>query len=88
MRLCLDLYCKNPHVLDPLRQFLILPSNRTIRLYKNKVKECAGWDDKVLKWCLGAAKENGLKPGDYMDGFAIDEMKIQVISQFQKTAHE
>lgn len=58
------------------------------RLYKNKVKECACWDDKVLKWCLGAAKENGLKPGDYMDGFAIDEMKIQVISQFQKTAHE
>lgn len=56
--------------------------------YKNKVKECACWDDKVLKWCLGAAKENGLKPGDYMGGFAIDEMKIQVIPQFQKTAHE
>ena len=31
MRLCLDLYCKNPHVLDPLRQFLVLPSNKTIR---------------------------------------------------------
>ena len=31
MRLCLDLYCKNPHVLDPLRQFIILPSNKTIR---------------------------------------------------------
>jgi len=42
----------------------------------------------VLKWCLGAAKENGLKPGDYMGGFAIDEMKIQVIPQFQKTAHK
>jgi len=57
------------------------------RLYKNKVKECAGWNDKVLKWCLDAAKESGLKPGDYMGGFAIDEMKIQVMSQFQKTAH-
>lgn len=31
MRLCLDLYCKNPYVLDPLRQFIILPSNKTIR---------------------------------------------------------
>ena len=31
IRLCIDLYCKNPHVLDPLRKVLILPSNRTIR---------------------------------------------------------
>lgn len=29
-------------------------------------------------WCRNAAQENGLKPGDYMGGFAIDEMKIQV----------
>jgi len=29
----------------------------------------------VLRWCLDAAKESGLKPGDYMGGFAIDEMK-------------
>lgn len=31
MRLCLELCCKNPHVLDPLCQFLTLPSNKTIR---------------------------------------------------------
>ena len=30
-------------------------------------------------WCMNAAKENGLKPGDYMGGFAIDRMKTQVI---------
>ena len=29
-------------------------------------------------WCRNAAQENGLKPGDYMGGFAIDEMKVQV----------
>lgn len=29
-------------------------------------------------WCRNAAQENGLKAGDYMGGFAIDEMKIQV----------
>jgi len=75
MRLCLDLYCKNPCVLDRLRQFLILPSNKTISLQKNEVKECPEWNEKVLRWCLDAAKESGLKPGDYMGGFAIDEMK-------------
>lgn len=30
-------------------------------------------------WCMNVAKENGLKPGDYIGDFAIDEMKIQVI---------
>ena len=48
-------------------------------MYKNKVKETPGWNEEVLMWCMNAAKENGLKPGDYMGGFAIDEMKIQVI---------
>lgn len=48
-------------------------------MYKNKVKETPGWNEEVLMWCMNAAKENGLKPGDFMGGFAIDEMKIQVI---------
>lgn len=30
-QLCIQLYCKNPHVLDPFRTFIHLPSNRTIR---------------------------------------------------------
>ena len=33
--MCLELYCKNPHVLDPLRKYLILPSNKTIRYKKD-----------------------------------------------------
>ncbi|XP_078384471.1 uncharacterized protein LOC144666905 [Oculina patagonica] len=78
IRLCIDLYCKNPHVLDPLREFITLPSNRTIRFYKNKVDEKPGWNDQVLRWCLEAAQERGLKKEDYWGGFLIDEMKIQV----------
>ncbi|KAM7437563.1 hypothetical protein ABFA07_012832 [Porites harrisoni] len=77
IRLCIDLYCKNPHVLDPLRKFIILPSNRTIRLYKNKVEEKPGWNDQVLKWCLETAQEKNLREEDYWGGFVIDEMKIQ-----------
>ena len=117
IRLCIDLYCKNPHVLDPLRKFITLPSNRTIRyektmsmylffkhtchshvihrikntipltnktylhvsrFYKNKVGEKPGWNDQVLKWCLEAAQEKGLKKEDYWGCFLTDEMKIQV----------
>lgn len=31
-----------------------------------------------MRWCLEAVKESGLKAADYMGGFVIDEMKIQV----------
>nr|XP_058940579.1 uncharacterized protein LOC131768892 [Pocillopora verrucosa] len=77
MRLCLELCCKNPHVLDPLRQFLTLPSNKTIRLYKNKVKERPGWSGDAIRWCFDAAKDRGMKQEDFMGDFIIDEMKIQ-----------
>jgi len=48
------------------------------RFYKNKVDEKPGWNDQVLKWCLEAALERGLKKEDYWGGLLIDEMKIQV----------
>ncbi|CAB3976767.1 Hypothetical predicted protein [Paramuricea clavata] len=77
MRLCIDLYCKNPHVLDPLRNFIILPSNKTIRLHKNRIQESVGWNEKVLQWCLDEAIAKGLSESDFWGGFALDEMKIQ-----------
>lgn len=48
------------------------------RICKYKVKEIPGWNDEILRWCLNAAEESGLKPGDYLGGFAIDKMKIPV----------
>ena len=30
IRLCINMYCKNPLVLDPLRKFIVLRSNRMI----------------------------------------------------------
>ncbi|KAL9970357.1 hypothetical protein ACROYT_G022715 [Oculina patagonica] len=77
MRLCIELYCKHPQVLDTLREVLYLPSNRTIRYHKNKVEQKPGWDDKMLKWCLQVAKDNELKDHEFMGGLVIDEMKIQ-----------
>jgi len=48
------------------------------RLYENKAKETVGWNDEVLRWYLNAAKDSGMKQEDFMCGFVIDEMKIQV----------
>ncbi|KAK3709452.1 hypothetical protein QZH41_017498, partial [Actinostola sp. cb2023] len=77
MKLCVELYSKNPHVLDPLRKVLYLPSNRTIRHHKNKVDQRPGWNPDMLQWCLQAAQENNLKEQDYWGGLVFDEMKIQ-----------
>ena len=37
------------------------------RLYKNKVKETVAWNDEVLRWCLNAAKDSGMKFYDLSD---------------------
>ena len=36
------------------------------------------WSGDVIRWCFDAAKERGMKQEDFMGGFIIDEMKIQV----------
>ncbi|KAK3738201.1 hypothetical protein QZH41_012782, partial [Actinostola sp. cb2023] len=77
MKMCVEMYSKNPHVLDPLRKVIHLPSNRTIRHYKNKTEQTPGWNVKILRWCLQEAKDNNLKDQDYWGGFVLDEMKIQ-----------
>lgn len=49
------------------------------RYYKNKVDQKPGWNSNMLKWCLQEARKHNLKPQDYMGGFVLDEMKIQVL---------
>ena len=43
----------------------------------------------MLKWCLPEARDLNLKEEDFMGGFVLDEMKIQVhISlQYKKNLH-
>ena len=49
-----------------------------ISLHKNKVEQKPGWHDDVLEWCLKEAEKKNLQQPDYMGGFILDEMKIQV----------
>ncbi|XP_031555283.1 uncharacterized protein LOC116292160 [Actinia tenebrosa] len=79
IKLCLELYCKNPHVLEPLRNVMHLPSNRSIRYYKNKCEQQSGWNKNIVEWCLKDARERNLRECDYWGGFVIDEMKIEVM---------
>ncbi|XP_028418403.1 uncharacterized protein LOC114543743 [Dendronephthya gigantea] len=77
IRFVLDIYCKTPRALDAMREFLVLPSNRLIRYYKNAVNQDEGWNDEMISWCKKEAERQNLKPADYWGGLIMDEMKIQ-----------
>lgn len=66
---------QKPYHIVPLLSIL----NFANRQNKNRVEETSGWNDKTLLWCLNDAKKQGLKEADFWGGFAIDEMKIQVL---------
>ena len=82
VRLALDMYCKNPRVLDTIREFIVLPSNRLIRYYKNAVEQQPGWNDQIIAWCQKEALRQNLAPSSYWGGLIFDEMKIQVSYHF------
>ncbi|CAB4022245.1 Hypothetical predicted protein [Paramuricea clavata] len=69
VRFSLDLYCKNPKALDSVREFIILPSNRLIRYYKNSVNQEPGWNSETISWCKREAEWQKLKDHDYWGVF-------------------
>lgn len=52
--------------------------NFALRYHKNQTTQQPGWNKNILQWCLKEAKENHLKPQDFMGGFVLDEKKVQV----------
>lgn len=65
MKLCIELYVKNPHVLDTLREVIYLPSNRAIRLVKRKCAITTSIED---TYCL--------QPNDnYVDFYILFNLK-------------
>ncbi|KAK3719592.1 hypothetical protein QZH41_015729 [Actinostola sp. cb2023] len=63
--------------MDTLRTYIKLPSNKTIRMYKNRVQQEPGWKEEILDWCKMEAKSRKFQQHDFWGGFVLDEMKIQ-----------
>lgn len=60
-----------------LRDFLILPSGRTLQRYKNKVLQHAGVVADNLDWMQESAKKQAVPAIGYKGGIVVDEMTIQ-----------
>lgn len=79
LSLCLSMWIRSPANYQQLREinFLILPSGRQLRKYKNEVPQKSGINDEILHWMYSAAKEQNLEENGYSGGLVHDETKIQ-----------
>lgn len=73
----------NSEVLPPpFISFQFCTNGIFLRYNKNQTTQHPEWDRIILEWCLKEAKENHLKPHDFMGGFVLDEMKVQLTKEY------
>ena len=84
IRLCLTLWCRSPKCYGQLRDsgYLILPSQKTLQIYKNKFHQKPGINKELLHWMKNEALHRNLAPEGYEGGLIFDEMTIQSDLQF------
>lgn len=83
---CLQLYNRSPHCYQMLisSRLLLLPSTSTLILYKNKLKQEPGFDNKVFEWMLSEAKRRNIPDDGMIGGIIFDEMAVQSDIQLSK----
>ena len=88
--MCLSLYCRSPKAFQELHNsgFVVLPSQRLLRQYKNQVTQEAGISKEILKWMCQIAKNQNICKEGYEGGLLIDEMAIQEDLQFQRRGED
>lgn len=87
IRLCLTLYCRSPKNYEFLSKsgYLILPSSKQIRTYKNKVDQKPGINKEVLAWMKNEAVLRDLPKEGYEGGLLLDEMSLQDDLQLKRS---
>ena len=84
IRICLTLWCRSQKCDKELRDsgFLLLPSQRTLQIYKNKINQKPGINNELIHWMKNEALSRNLPPGGYEGGLILDEMSIQSDLEF------
>lgn len=84
IRICLTMWCRSPRAYGDLRSsgFLLLPSQRLLQIYKNKIHQKAGINKEILHWMKNETLNKNIPPEGYEGGLALDEMSIQSDLQF------
>ncbi|XP_052237193.1 uncharacterized protein LOC127848653 [Dreissena polymorpha] len=82
---CLQLFNRSPKAYELLEQskILLLPSKSVLILYKNAIKQDAGFDDACFEWMHEEALKNGMDEEHCVGGLIFDEMTIQTDIHFE-----
>lgn len=77
IRLCLTLWCRSPRDYGELMnsKFLILPSKKQLRNFKNSIKQDAGINKDILHWMSNEVKVKNVSPEGLEGGLQL--MKCQ-----------
>ena len=88
LRFALELYNRSPQAyMDTTNSgYMLLPSVRVLRLYKNVVQQSPGFNQEALAWMDKAAQEKKVPEFGRHGGLIFDEMAIQ--EDLQLDSHE
>ena len=76
--LALTLWTRSPKNYDELRKSgLLLPSPKTLSLYKNCVEQTPGINPNMMRWMANEARSQNLNAIGYVGGLILDEMNVQ-----------
>ena len=80
LRECLSIWARSPKAYQQLRGsgLLLLPSPRTLTLYKNSNEQGPRVHDFMLHWMVQEAERLSVPPYVYCRGIMFDEMSLQV----------
>lgn len=80
LRECLSIWARSPQAYKQLRGsgLLLLPSTRTLTLYKNSNEQGPGIQEFMLDWMVKEAERLSVPPHGYCGGLMFDEMSLQV----------
>lgn len=84
IRICLTMWCRSPKCYKDLRDsgFMLLPSQRILQIYKNKIHQKPGINKELIQWMKNEALCRNLPPDGYEGGLMLDEMSIQSDLEF------
>ena len=76
--LALTLWTRSPKNYEELRKSgFLLPSSKTLSLYKNWVEQKPGLNLDMMRWMANEAKSKNLSKNGYVGGLVLDEMNVQ-----------
>lgn len=81
IRMALPLWSRSPQAYNDLRDsgYIMLPSKRLLKYYKNRVKQYAGFNEEILNWMKNEGERQNIGESGRKGGILLYLMKCQLM---------